>query len=74
MTISEIILISQYYTRPNLSRARLALHTNISINAIAGHNRGTTSRASNIDIGERNTRTHSIGRASQVSDNLTILA
>lgn len=58
----------------HLGRARLALHINISVNSIAGHDGRTASRASDIDIREVDIRTHSIGRASQVSDNLAILA
>lgn len=72
MTISIILLLNNY--THHLSRARLALHANISINSIANHDGGTSSRASNIDLRELNTRAHSIGRASQVSDNLAILA
>jgi len=52
----------------------LTLHTNITIDTITGNHRGTTRWAGNINIRKRNTRANSIRRASEVSNDLSILA
>lgn len=71
------LIVIQPLPRPlrrGLVGRRLALHSNVPLDALADDDRRATSGASQVDIRQVNARAHRVGRADQIGHDLALLA